>query len=146
MANKFLVRECLSSDLNSVGKIAKDAFLDYSESDYKKMSEDKNYKFFVATFNSLIVGYVVFLRIDTKCEIIKIATKKDFRGCGIGTLLLESVANYAKNNQHEGLLLEVNEKNLSAINLYKKYGFTQIYIRKKYYNNTDDAIIMSLEF
>ena len=42
------------------------------------------------------------------------------------------------------IILEVNEKNIPAIRLYKKYGFKQIGLRKKYYNNSDNAIIMSL--
>ena len=40
--------------------------------------------------------------------------------------------------------LEVNENNTSAIALYKKYNFKQVGLRKKYYNNTDNAILMSL--
>ena len=44
----------------------------------------------------------------------------------------------------EYILLEVNEKNDSAINLYKKIGFYLINIRKKYYGN-EDALIMRKE-
>ena len=43
------------------------------------------------------------------------------------------------------LKLEVNEKNLIAINLYKSFGFKQTGIREKYYNNHDSAILMDLE-
>ena len=42
--------------------------------------------------------------------------------------------------------MEVNQNNIPAINLYKKYGFNILGTRKKYYNNTDDAIIMTLYF
>lgn len=38
--------------------------------------------------------------------------------------------------------LEVNEKNIIAINLYKKFGFEQVGLRKKYYND-QDAVLMS---
>ena len=41
--------------------------------------------------------------------------------------------------------LEVNSKNQPAIELYQKFGFKQIGIRKKYYNMVDDAIIMQKE-
>jgi len=44
------------------------------------------------------------------------------------------------------ITLEVNEKNLSAITLYKKYGFQIVGIRKKYYNNISDAYIMTKYF
>ena len=43
------------------------------------------------------------------------------------------------------ITLEVNSNNLAAIELYKKYGFKNVGLRKKYYNNTFDAIIMTKE-
>ncbi len=35
-------------------------------------------------------------------------------------------------------------KNIPAIKLYEKYGFKQVGLRKKYYNNKDNAILMDL--
>ena len=43
------------------------------------------------------------------------------------------------------ITLEVNVKNENAIKLYKKYNFEEVGRRKKYYNNIDDAIIMTLK-
>ena len=43
----------------------------------------------------------------------------------------------------EVISLEVNEKNIIAINLYKNFGFEKVGRRKKYYNGIDDAIIMT---
>ena len=40
---------------------------------------------------------------------------------------------------------EVNENNISAINLYKKYRFEEVGRRKKYYDQKDDAILMNLK-
>ena len=39
-------------------------------------------------------------------------------------------------------LLEVNENNVKALKLYKKTGFEKIFVRKNYYGNNEDAIIM----
>ena len=39
----------------------------------------------------------------------------------------------------------MNVNNIPAISLYKKFGFKEVGIRKKYYNNLDNAIIMNLE-
>ena len=39
--------------------------------------------------------------------------------------------------------LEVNVTNEPAIRLYKKFGFKNLGIRKKYYNNSQDAYIMT---
>lgn len=59
--------------------------------------------------------------------------------------MLEALINKAKEKSIL-ITLEVNEENKSAINLYKKYGFQTIGIRKKYYNNKFDAYIMTKYF
>ena len=43
------------------------------------------------------------------------------------------------------ITLEVNEKNKPAISLYQKFDFQQVGLRKKYYHNTDNAVIMSVK-
>ena len=48
-----------------------------------------------------------------------------------------------KNNINE-LTLEVSETNLPAINLYTKFGFKNLGIRKNYYGVNNNAIIMTL--
>jgi [ribosomal protein S18]-alanine N-acetyltransferase len=40
------------------------------------------------------------------------------------------------------MTLEVRHTNTAAQNLYRRFGFVPAGIRKKYYENTDDAIIM----
>ena len=79
-------------------------------------------------------------------ELMNIVTKKSFRANGIGKLMLEYLINMCKNEKIKTLNLEVNSQNTIAINLYKKYNFKEVGLRKKYYNNTYDAILMSLNF
>ena len=59
-----------------------------------------------------------------------------------------SGTNYAinkisKTTKKETISLEVNEKNTIAIKLYEKFGFEKVGLRKKYYNEKDNAIIMT---
>ena len=84
------------------------------------------------------------LRIIDELNIMNIAVRKDLRRCGIGSALLEFLINFAISQKDGSITLEVNENNTSAIELYKKYNFKQVGLRKKYYNNTDNAILMSL--
>ena len=62
-----------------------------------------------------------------------------------GSLLLENLINKAKNSSIL-ITLELNEKNLTAIHLYEKYGFKKVGLRKKYYDNKFDAYIMTKYF
>ena len=76
---------------------------------------------------------------------MNIVTKTSKRHLGIGTKLLEAIIKEAKKQNLKTITLEVNEKNTYAIDLYeKKFNFKRIGLRKKYYNNTDDAILMSM--
>lgn len=76
---------------------------------------------------------------------MNIVTKKNMRNIGIASQLLTEVIKYCKNLNLKSIYLEVNENNLPAIHLYEKYGFKRIGLRKKYYNNTDNAILMELK-
>ena len=44
------------------------------------------------------------------------------------------------------ITLEVSDDNVPAIELYKKFEFEILGRRKKYYNNVNDAIIMTKSF
>ncbi len=76
---------------------------------------------------------------------MNIVVRKDKRNLKIGSKLLEEIIKISKELNAKTITLEVNEKNLPAINLYKKYGFNEVGLRKKYYHNTYDAILMSVK-
>ena len=80
-----------------------------------------------------------------EAHIANIVVKENKRGLGIGSKLLEDLIKKAKSSTNS-ITLEVNEKNLIAISLYQKYGFQILGKRKKYYNNTHDAYIMTKYF
>lgn len=142
----MLIRNVVENDLPRIGEIAKKAFDDYSADDYLKMSKDSNYNFVVAERDGYILGFLMYLKIDDELEIIKIATDEKFKRQGVATRLIDSMREFGLKFNHTGIILEVNEINLSARKLYEKVGFKQIHVRKKYYHGTEDAIIMELKF
>ena len=106
-----------------------------------------NSKYIVAkSLDNIIVGFAGIKIILDTAELMNIVTKKSFRENGIGKLMLEYLINMCKNEKIKTLNLEVNSQNTIAINIYKKYNFKEVGLRKKYYNNTYDAILMSLNF
>lgn len=104
-----------------------------------------NSTYFIAKINDEIVGFAGIKKICTEIEIMNIVTKVDKRHLGIGTKLLHHLIDNAKQQNVKTINLEVNENNKYAISLYEKFNFKRIGLRKKYYNNTDDAILMALE-
>lgn len=107
--------------------------------------EDNNSQYIVAKMNNEIVGFAGIKIILDEADIMNIAVKIDKRKSGIGSMLLERLLEIAKVSNCTSITLEVNENNLSAIHLYEKYHFERIGLRKKYYNNTDNAILMKRE-
>ena len=95
--------------------------------------------------NKNVVGYAGIWQPLEEAHITNIVTKKDKRQNKIGTKMIEKLIDMAKDRKLSDITLEVNINNLPAINLYKKYQFKEVGLRKKYYNNIDDAIIMTLE-
>ena len=92
-----------------------------------------------------VVGYAGIWKPIDEAHITNIVTKKDKRKNKIATKMLERLIEISKQRKLNNITLEVNINNKPAINLYKKYNFEEVGLRKKYYNNTDDAIIMTLK-
>ncbi len=99
-----------------------------------------------------IVGFAGIMIVYDDAEITNIVTKKSERRQGIGTLLLEELIRITKEVAEETniainkISLEVNENNTNAIKLYEKNNFILEGVRKNYYNNTDNALIMTKYF
>ena len=92
-----------------------------------------------------LYGFAGINIILDEAHIANIVVKKNQRRIGIGSRLLEELIIKAKSCT-ASITLEVNKENLVAISLYKKYGFQILGKRKKYYNNTHDAYIMTKYF
>lgn len=112
---------------------------------FKSELESELSEYVVAKEDENIVGFAGVIILPDDVEITNIVTKKTERKKGIGKLLLDKLIQIAFNLKKD-ISLEVNEKNLEAINLYKKAGFEEVGIRKKYYNGRDNAIIMTKNF
>lgn len=100
--------------------------------------------YIVAKQNQEIIGFAGIIKIIDEVNIMNIVVRKDKRKEGIGSKLLNKIFEIAKEKNAQTITLEVNEKNLPAIRLYQKFGFEQTGLRKKYYHNMDNAIIMSV--
>ena len=105
-----------------------------------------NSKYIVAKHKEEIVGFAGITVILDESNIMNIVVKKEKRMKGIGNLLLQKLIEISQELGTKFITLEVNINNKPAINLYKKFGFKEVGIRKKYYNSIDDALIMTKEF
>lgn len=105
---------------------------------------NSNFKCIVAVYEKEIIGYISFSYIFD-IEIESVLVKSSYQRQGIGTLLLNHIFKFAKENKINNVFLEVRKSNIGAISLYRKLGFSNISIRKKYYENAEDALILKKE-
>lgn len=105
---------------------------------------NSNFKCIVAVYDKEIIGYISFSYIFD-IEIESVLVKSSYQRQGIGTLLLNYIFKFAKENKINNVFLEVRKSNIGAISLYRKLGFSNISIRKKYYENAEDALILKKE-
>lgn len=113
--------------------------IDILKNDFQNL----NSKYIVAKIDGEIVGFAGIKVILDEADIMNIVVRNDKRSLGIGSILLEKLIEIARNQSCSIITLEVNENNIFAISLYEKYHFERIGLRKKYYNNMDNAIIMT---
>ena len=99
---------------------------------------NKTYLFII---EKKVVGFIHIQDIIDEVDIIDLIIDENYRRKGYASRLLDFVKKFAHSKR---ILLEVNELNISARNLYLKNGFTEISKRKGYYNGTD-AIIMEMK-
>ncbi|WP_336294494.1 ribosomal protein S18-alanine N-acetyltransferase [Bartonella sp. CB169] len=96
-----------------------------------------------------ILGFCLCRLILDEAEIITIAVHPHFRRQGIGYLLIDNTLRHLHHERAIKLFLEVEETNLSALSLYRRFEFQKISKRLAYYqspNNRGDAIIMQKTF
>ena len=109
----------------------------------KQELENKNTTYIIAKEKDEVVGFAGISICLDEATLNNIVVKKSCRGRGLGGELLESLIDICSDLNIKTFTLEVNTTNEPAIRLYKKFGFKNLGIRKKYYNNTQDAYIMT---
>jgi ribosomal-protein-alanine N-acetyltransferase len=93
-----------------------------------------------------ILGYGGFWIMADEAHISTIAVRPEHRRRGVGELLLVAMVDRATELNAEVVTLEVRVSNTTAQNLYRKYGFHQVGLRRGYYsNNREDALIMTTD-
>jgi ribosomal-protein-alanine N-acetyltransferase len=89
-----------------------------------------------------LLGFGGFWQILNEGHIANVAVHPDFRGQGLGQLLVAHLMAVCRALGGTVMTLEVRESNLAAQALYNKFGFLSAGIRPHYYNNGENAVIM----
>jgi ribosomal protein S18 acetylase RimI-like enzyme len=148
---EILIKKVSIQDVSALQKISRQTFFETfsqqnSAEDMNKYLEtgfsmeqldrelkDTNSEFYFAMLNNEVIGYLKInsgpaqteLKDTNSFEIERIYVLNDFHGKKVGQLLYKKALEVATQKNVEYLWLGVWEKNLRAINFYRKNGFVE---------------------
>jgi len=76
------------------------------------------------------------------CELLAIAVEPERQGHGTGDLLLSEIERMAKEVGIETMVLHTGVENMPGQKLFKKHGFVPTEIKKNFYPEGQDALVM----
>ncbi|TYB49920.1 ribosomal-protein-alanine N-acetyltransferase [Actinomadura chibensis] len=90
-----------------------------------------------------IVGYAGLAAAGGQADVQTIGVRADRRRSGVGALLLTELLDEAARRDSEAVFLEVRADNDPARRLYRRFGFAEVGVRKRYYQPSNvDAVVM----
>ena len=141
--NKIIILKMNIEDLDYISNNLESFDEFWNENLLRSEFENENTTCVVAKSEDEIVGFASLWEPPFEIHVNNIVVRKDLRGQGIGTKIMDYLINISREKNKEELTLEVNENNTSAIKLYEKFGFQKVGSRKNYYDGIADAIIMT---
>ena len=138
------IRRMTSDDIDEVLVIEESCFEDpwSREAFESEMSGLNPCVYFVAVQGDRLCGYMGIWHILDEGHVSNVAVHPEYRGQGIGSKLVETAVSDGISKGLTAFTLEVRKSNETAQGLYKKFGFESVGIRKRYYANNEDALIM----
>ncbi len=93
-----------------------------------------------------IMGYAGAWLVIDECHIATLGVRHEWRGRGVGELLLAGLLRWAAAQGAQYATLEVRVSNQVAQRLYAKYGLEVVGRRRRYYaDNNEDALLMTTD-
>jgi ribosomal-protein-alanine N-acetyltransferase len=96
----------------------------------------------VAEEGRRVVGYATYRVVFDDAHLMNIAIGPAFRNQGRGRKLLRWVMDQCARLKARTMFLEVRPSNHAARKVYEEFGFKVIDVRRKYYHDGEDALVM----
>ena len=133
--------------INDILEVERECFSDpWSETMFLEEISGKFARYYVAVVDNKAIGYMGMWSLSGEGHITNVAISENQRKKGYAKALIAHFTEIAQKENLEFMTLEVRASNTPAINLYESFGFVQVGVRKKYYENTEDALLMTKFF
>ena len=147
MLEKLTVRGFEQGDENAMVRIHKDSVekfenLDVDENFIMRLSKRPDFRFFVADDDGEIVGFLgaVFYSSVGRAEVGPISIAEGYRNSGVGSRLLDDCENFLRTLNIRRVTAKVKYDNNESINFFKKHGFEQEAVFRRYTKDYRDVV------
>ncbi len=142
-----IIRKMTLEDIEQVIAIDRVSFsLPWPERSFRfELTDNPASRCWVSEVDGKIVGLIVVWLIVDEVHVATIATHPEFRRQGIAKNLLSHALQHMSTEGAQSCFLEVRASNLAAQEMYRKFGYEESGVRRRYYrDNDEDAILMTL--
>lgn len=146
MDNKITIVPLSMENIDSVIEIEKSSYKSpwTREQFMSELDNPEVAYMFVMKFNETVIGYAGFWISFEYATITKVTIHPLLRGKGLSKILLKDLIDRCFALGAEMISLEVRLSNIIAQGLYSSMGFAKEGMRKKYYSDGEDAVVMIL--
>ena len=139
-----MIREWTLSDNEAIERLERECFI--TPWDRKMLDDCFTNAFYglVEEREGKIVGYVGSIFDIWEAEILLVAVDEGHRRRNIAEGLMSAIIEKHRSAGREKIFLEVRRSNIAAQGLYRKLGFVKVGVRERYYENTEDALVLCL--
>lgn len=124
------------------------SFQNWSQESFLSEIRNIDYSVPLVAKNGRIWGYMVVRILADEAELCSIAVSREKMGMGVAQAMWRSADHILHQRQIKSMFLEVRVSNSRAIAFYRKNRFQDQGVRKSYYADGEDALIMvrSIDF
>lgn len=142
--SEIIIKKAEQSHVPQIAEIEKENIPQpWSEAAFAAALEDEKSVTLAAFCGDVLCGFITGVYLLDTADIYSVAVSEEYRGKGVGKLLLDEFFS-ALPNEVQAVNLEVRESNSSAINLYEKTGFERVGLRKNFYQDPrENAVLMT---
>ena len=137
------LRQAGIRDINSIVSIEKRSF---EKSYWNKRSlkylfnNSLTNSVWIFEVNKKKIGFLIEQRCLNEVSILNLAVDKKYQNNGFGKKIISQYLSLLPSDSV--VFLEVNKNNFIARKIYTSLNFKEVDLRKNYYNNVEDALIM----
>lgn len=145
MEESIVFRLMREEDIDQVVEIEQASFTTpwSREAFYNEMNHNKFAVYLVIEQQDKLIGYCGVWIVVDEAHVTNVAVLPEYRGKKLGEALMRNLMSIARDKGARTMTLEVRVSNFVAQSLYRKLGFQDGALRKKYYtDNQEDALVM----